>query len=411
MGRSTASMTCAGLLGLAIADGKGSESARERNPRAKAPRNIHKDAQMRKGLLALSATLGSPVERKPDRQAQQTPAIPQMGGHSYYFLWSLERVAVALDLKTIGKKDWYAWGAEILLANQQADGSWQGSYGSCGADTCFALLFLKRVNLVPDLTEQFAGRSQDSAVYALKRVEFHEGIALEKNGGLPSGVEGTNAKPSVDGQYPAVETKHQPLRATAKKQEPQPITKKTESQPLAKSESPPSLPDQPRASTPATEEAASSPAARRAADLATSNGSRFSRLLHNYRISKGVEFTEALSLAIPQLSGDNQRKVQEALSDRLTRMKDTTLKEYLRDEDMEIRAAAARACAFKGSKSLIPDLIPLLRLTRGGVAEATHQALQELTGQDFGPKANASREERVQASRRWTEWWNKQEGR
>jgi HEAT repeat protein len=89
-------------------------------------------------------------------------------------------------------------------------------------------------------------------------------------------------------------------------------------------------------------------------------------------------------------------------------MKDTTLKAYLGDEDLEIRVAAARACARKGSKSLVPQLIPLLRDTRGGVAEAAHQALKDLTGQDFGPKANASREDRVQASRQWTEWWNKE---
>jgi hypothetical protein len=43
------------------------------------------------------------------------------------------------------------------------------------------------------------------------------------------------------------------------------------------------------------------------------------------------------------------------------------------------------------------------------VAEAAHQALKELSGQDFGPKVNASREERVEASRQWTEWWNKQD--
>ena len=71
------------------------------------------------------------------------------------------------------------------------------------------------------------------------------------------------------------------------------------------------------------------------------------------------------------------------------------------------RVAAARACAVKGSKSLVPQVIPLLRDPRGGVIEAAHQALKELSGQDFGPKANASREERIQAAQQWTDWWNK----
>ena len=48
-------------------------------------------------------------------------------------------------------KDWYRWGAEILLKNQQGDGGWHGAYSQGGSDTGFALLFLKRANLAPDL--------------------------------------------------------------------------------------------------------------------------------------------------------------------------------------------------------------------------------------------------------------------
>jgi serine/threonine protein kinase/pimeloyl-ACP methyl ester carboxylesterase len=159
---------------------------------------------------------------------------------------------------------------------------------------------------------------------------------------------------------------------------------------------------------PTSTETTSSVARMAAADLAKATGSRFKLLLHNYRIGKGSEYTEALGLAIPQLSGDSQQKAREALAERLARMKDTTLEKYLSDEMLEIRIAAARACAIKGSKSLIPNLIPLLRDTRDGVAEAGHQALKELSGQDFGPQTNASGEARVQASHQWTEWWNKQ---
>jgi len=417
MGRSTASMTCAGLLGLAIADGKVTEHAREHNPRAK-PRDINKDVQVKKGLYALSATIGRPVEKNEGRRGGKSAAIPQIGGRSYYFLWSLERVAVALDLKTIGKKDWYAWGAEILLANQQTDGTWQGNYAECGADTCFALLFLKRANLVPDLTTQLTGRIQDPGERVLKRAD---GLAPEKQDDLKSGVEGKDAKPSLDGQYPAEVVKRQEAQPPTKKQEPQALAKRDqepeavtkkdrESQPVPRPQPSPTTPDKPRSDKPASEDAASSPAARMAAaDLAKSNGSRFKQLLHNYRIGKGAEYTEVLGLAIPQMSGDNKQKAREALADRLARMKDTTLEKYLSDEMLEIRIAAARACAVKGSKSLIPRLIPLVKDTRSGIAEAAHQALKELSGQDFGPTVNASREERVQASRRWTEWWNKQE--
>jgi hypothetical protein len=403
MGRSTASMTCAGLLGLAVADGNVSEAARERNPHAKPPRDISKDSHVRKGLAALSQTIGRPVENKEAKRGGPAAAIPHIGGRSYYFLWSLERVAVALDLKTIGKKDWYAWGAEILLANQQPDGTWQGTYGECGADTCFALLFLKRANLVPDLTTQLAGRVQDPGERVLKPGELREGIARENSGDLIPGVEGKDAKPRRDGQYPDEVTKNRQSKETPKNLEPLPLTR---SEPP-----PPPAPEKPQARAAPAADAPLSTTARMAEDLAKSNASRLSLLLHNYRIGKGVEFTEALALAIPQMSGANQRRTREVLADRLTRMKETTLKEYLADENLEIRIAAARACAKKGSKALIPDLIPSLRDSRGGIAEAAHQALKELSGQDFGPKANASRDERVQATRQWTEWWKKQEGK
>jgi hypothetical protein len=402
MGRSTASMTCAGLLGLAVADGKVSETVREHKPGAKPARDINKDSHIRKGLLALSTTIGKPVDQKGGRQGGQTPPIPRIGGRTYYFLWSLERVAVALDLKTIGKKDWYAWGAEILLANQQDDGSWRGNYAECGADTCFALLFLKRANLAPDLTTQLTGRVQDPAERLLKSGGISEGIALDKTSNLKPGIEGKDASPGVDGRYPEEVTKNM---------ESKPITKPLPEPPASDKPRADKPPDKPRADKTSAETPVTSTTARMADDLVKSTGSRFTLLMRNLRIGKGAEFTEALALAIPKLNGDRQQKAREALVERLTRMKDTTLSEYLSDEQLEIRIAAARACAAKGSKSLIPRLIPLVRETRGGVAEAAHQALKQLSGEDFGPKPDASRDERVQAARHWLDWWNKQQGK
>ena len=75
----------------------------------------------------------------------------------YYFLWSLERVAVIYDLKDIGGKDWYGWGSEVILQNQRVDGAWQETHGDIN-DTCFALLFLTRANLAKDLTESIRTR-------------------------------------------------------------------------------------------------------------------------------------------------------------------------------------------------------------------------------------------------------------
>ena len=57
--------------------------------------------------------------------------------------------------QTLGGKEWYPWGSRLLIASQAEDGSWgkNGSLISSPAiDTCFALLFLKRANLVRDLS-------------------------------------------------------------------------------------------------------------------------------------------------------------------------------------------------------------------------------------------------------------------
>jgi hypothetical protein len=74
-----------------------------------------------------------------------------------YYLWSLERMAVAYDWKTIDGADWYAWGAELLTASQGEDGGWSDAFPGV-PDACFALLFLKRANVAQSLTKQVKAR-------------------------------------------------------------------------------------------------------------------------------------------------------------------------------------------------------------------------------------------------------------
>jgi hypothetical protein len=140
------SMTCAGLLGLAVS--RASDESREA---------ADKDPAIAKGLQFLGQKVGEP-RGKPPRNPQ--PGAPLVGANSLgdlYWMWSLERVGVIYSLPTLGGKDWYAWGAQLLLAHQADDGSWFAA-GGLGiqphVDTCFALLFLKRVNVAKDLTHQ-----------------------------------------------------------------------------------------------------------------------------------------------------------------------------------------------------------------------------------------------------------------
>jgi hypothetical protein len=135
-------MTSVGLLGLAVGHGLGNDKDRpagERRPR---------DEMILKGFRALVKHLGDPVGRMNNIPIQ-----------NLYFLWSVERVAVLYNVPTIGKKDWYRWGVEMLVANQSpATGEWPEGGGYPGANptikTCFALLFLRGANLASDLTDR-----------------------------------------------------------------------------------------------------------------------------------------------------------------------------------------------------------------------------------------------------------------
>jgi tetratricopeptide (TPR) repeat protein len=129
---STPTMTCAGLLGLAVGLGG--------NPK-RAP-GAAKDAKVAKGLRSLEPVLAAPEH--PER----------LGGRALYFWWALERVCLIYDVKTVGDKDWHALGTKWLLEHQKPDGSWQAEFAEGGADTCFALLFLARSDLAADLTRQ-----------------------------------------------------------------------------------------------------------------------------------------------------------------------------------------------------------------------------------------------------------------
>jgi hypothetical protein len=174
---STASMTCAGLLGLAMSHGAANEAALRTNPKAKPPREPAKDPAVRAGLLAL----GTAVGRARKGKANAAGPVMQRG---YYFLWSLERVAVAYSLNTVGSKDWHAWGCEMLLQSQGPDGTWKGEHGP-EVDTCFALLFLRRVNLAKDLTATLKGVEDPGEVTLKAGGVGGEGLLAK---GLKSGI-------------------------------------------------------------------------------------------------------------------------------------------------------------------------------------------------------------------------------
>jgi hypothetical protein len=134
-------MTCAGLLGLAVGHGLAKEGQTTEV-------GLDADPAIAKGFLRASLLIEQP--RKGGADHAKVP----LG--DLYFLWSVERVAVIYNRKTFEDKDWYGWGEEMLLDHQDENkGNWQngGYYGNTPVlDTCFALLFLKQANLAKDLT-------------------------------------------------------------------------------------------------------------------------------------------------------------------------------------------------------------------------------------------------------------------
>jgi hypothetical protein len=345
---STATMSGAGILCLAIVDGTINEIKRERDPKAPGV-DIAKDINLGQGLRVLGAITDHPATVK--REHGLPAQIPQIAGKTFYFLFTLERICVALSLDTLGGKDWYNWGAEILLVNQQNDGTWKGDYQN--ADTCFALLFLRRANLAGDLTASLKGKLSDETTLKATGSGDQKVIALK-------GIEEKKDTKNPDPSPPA-----------------KPIDEKTDGGKIAK-------------------------------EIVQSSGVSQRKLIERYRDEKGVKYTEALMTAIPHLSGEAKISARDALAQRLARMTPATLTDYLKDDEPELRIAAALACDLKESKAHIPQLIEMLRDKEPVVAQAAHRALKDLSKQEFGPMLDASAAERDKAIAAWQEWWKKQ---
>lgn len=159
-------MTCVGLLALAIGcELKGASSTESLLGK---PNSVPQDPSAGGSKPALQAKTTSSVKNKRILKGlanlyhgvgfptgQMNERVPLK---DYYFLWSLERVAMLYNLPTLADKEWYRWGAEILITNQEPSGcypSWRypkTSRNDETVNTAFALLFLKYSHPMKDLT-------------------------------------------------------------------------------------------------------------------------------------------------------------------------------------------------------------------------------------------------------------------
>lgn len=125
-------------------------------------------------------------------------------------------------------------------------------------------------------------------------------------------------------------------------------------------------------------------AARLSAKLTKAKGAKQTQLLNKFKGEEGVVYTQALASAIPNLKGKTQQQARQLLAERLSRMTADTLRGRFKDDDSEIRRAAAAACALKAKDDLVPDLLDLLEDAEPAVVEAAQDALQRLTGREVG---------------------------
>jgi hypothetical protein len=117
-----ASMTCAGICGIALSLHHLGEPSPETDP------------SVERGLAWL------------ERNFSVEDNVGASGEWIHYYLYSLERVGRILDTEFVGNHEWYPLGARNLVDTQQGDGSWvgKGYENDPRLATSFALLFLTR---------------------------------------------------------------------------------------------------------------------------------------------------------------------------------------------------------------------------------------------------------------------------
>jgi hypothetical protein len=366
------SMTCAGLLGLAVAIGRreeqrlpgeaakpGSNPKVGANDTTKQPTDARSDA-VKKGLSALgTAIAGNGPGQGRGKGPRMLVSGASLGDRDLYFIWSVERVGVIFGLDKIGGINWYDVGAEDLVAAQNISGSWGRGGRGAEVDTAFALLFLVRSNPVKDLAKQV----QREPTTAELRTDS------KPNGGDDRPLKSPSTKPVVPD--PPAESRRPGVIVI---------------RPNSPTEDPKAL----------------------AAELVGAMGLEWDMLLAKTRDAKASVYTQVIVLAIGRLDGDRLKQAREALSERLTRVTTESLRTTAKAENAELRRAAVQAMSMKDDKKHIPDLIEALLDEEEMVVRTAKAGLKSFTQQDFGPKDGASISERKAAVAAWREWLAKQ---
>src|SRR5262249_55557111 len=144
---------------------------------------------------------------------------------------------------------------------------------------------------------------------------------------------------------------------------------------------------------------------------ANEKGPQLKSILVELEKRRGEPVLSTLGIAAASYEADVQQLARQLLVRHLGRQTAAELKVQLKNDQAEVRAAAARLVGSKGLR-FGSELIDLLGDAETVVRQAARQALVQLArGTDFGPEANASDTERAEAVRQWRDWWDRQGGK
>jgi hypothetical protein len=331
------------------------------------------------------------------------------GQRDYYFLWSLERVGVLFGTEKIGQVEWYPWGVRRLLPAQRADGSWSGNYGEVIC-TSFALLFLCRANVAPELSQALTGKFNAEAGMRAYQPGEEARKALRDLAGRKS--TGRSPDPTRPGKPAAAEAA--PI--------PKPTAPGLQQAPVSQ------LLDALGEDSPAAERSAAAaelgrrqptygevkdhlPALRRlagSADAAIALAAR-GQLVNGFQRAPMSHCLHWLGQGDAGLS----ELIWQQIDGRIARADDAR-----RDEYRKVAAAVVGEDAFPpaskqaaiellvrvGGDASAGQLIDLLLDLPRDLWPAAGQALKRLTGQDFGPRSGDGATQLFEAHRQWRAW-------
>ena len=144
-----------------------------------------------------------------------------------------------------------------------------------------------------------------------------------------------------------------------------------------------------------------------AVPILKAGAARKAELIALYRTAEGSGYTEALAFAIDRTSADDRDALREALAARTSFVTEDTLRRRLDDRLTEVRRAAVVELARRENTVYVDQMMSLLLDPEPAVQRTARAALCQLSGQDFGPKHDATESERTRAVFQWRDWWKK----